>query len=281
MASLTLQPAQQYSLEALSELFTRAYTDYYVPVQIDAAGFESMVSAHDIDLWASRIGLLRKEPVAIALLGVRGPCGWIGGMGVVPQHRGRGAGKAVMQAVLESARAVGLRSIDLEVLTENLPAIRIYDALGFKRRRMLDTWMRDSASTFPMPPQRNVQPLEISACLKVFDDLHAVTPPWQRDLPYLWRIAASLHAMGTIEEGRIRSYLLYRMEGRRVDVLDIAAAPGGRTDAVEALLRALIRDRAGSPVRMVNLPQDDPASDAMYRIGAEVERQQHEMTLNL
>jgi GNAT superfamily N-acetyltransferase len=281
MTSLTFHPAKRYKSGALSELFTRAYTDYAVPVQLDAAGFESMEAANDIDLSASRVGVLGKATVAIALLGVRGRCGWIGGMGVVPQRRGQRIGLAAMQAVIESARRIELRSIDLEVLTDNLPAIHIYDALGFKRRRILDIWTRGSDSTFPMPPPHEVQTLEVQACLKAFDDLHAVIPPWQRDLPYLERAAASLHALGTVEQGRIKSYLLYRMEGPRVNILDAAAAAGQRTAAIEALLRALIRDRAGSPLRLVNLPQDDPASDAMHRVGAEIERQQNEMTLDL
>jgi hypothetical protein len=221
------------------------------------------------------------EPVAIALLGVRERRGWIGGMGVAPKMRGERAGLAVTRAVIESARRMRLKSIDLEVLTENLPAIRIYESLGFKRRRALDIWLRNSDATFPMPPGHKVGPLDVLACLAVFDELHVIAPPWQRDLPVLERMASSLHALGTADSGRVTSYLLYRRDGPRVNILDAAAAPRQRTQAIEALLRALIRERAGNSVRFVNLPRDDPASEAMQRVGAEVERQQHEMTLDL
>lgn len=280
-SSPTFHAADRYTSSDLSELITRAYTGYPVPVQADAAAFEAMVATHDIDLRASRVGKAEGAPVAIALLGVRGDRGWIGGMGVIPPQRGRGRGLAVMRAVIKSARRIGLRSIDLEVLTQNVYALRIYETLGFKHRRLLDIWVRASDATFPMPPRDTVQPLDAAACLADFDDLHAVTPPWQRDLPALQRAVASLHAIGIAEAGRIQSYLLYRMDGANVRIFDVAAAPGQRTAMIESMLRALIRDRSGSSIRMVNLPQDDPASSVMHLIGAEVEMQQHEMTLEL
>ncbi|HLF27376.1 MAG TPA: GNAT family N-acetyltransferase [Anaerolineae bacterium] len=281
MPPLQFQPAHRYSLDVLSVLFTRAYTDYYVPVHFTGAGFESMIAAYDIDLSASRVGVVGQAPAALALLGVRGPRGWIGGMGVVPEQRGERAGRAITEAVIDAARRLKLRSINLEVLTQNLPAVRIYEALGFRRQRLLDVWRRDSDATFPMPPRQVVQPLDVSACLALFEELHAVAPPWQRDLPTLQRTAAALHALGIAEDGRITAYLLYRMDNAQVSVLDLAAAPGQRTAAIESMLRALIRDRAGSPIHLANLPQDDPASNVMHLIGAQVQLQQHEMTLEL
>jgi len=281
MSSLTFRPADRYTPAELSTLFTRAYTDYTVPVQVDAAGFESMVAIVDIDLGASRVGVLARQPVAIALLGVRGHRGWIGGMGVVPEHRGQGIGAAMMTAVIASARRLKLRSIDLEVLTQNEPAIRIYEALGFSRRRTLDIWVRDSDATFPMPPRHTVTPLDVADCLAAFDELHAVTPPWQRDLPSLQGSAESLRALGIVESGQVVAYVLYWMDRVSVRIADLAAAPGQSAAMIESTLRALIRDRSGSPIRLVNLPQDDPASSVMHRIGAQVEMQQYEMTLDL
>jgi ribosomal protein S18 acetylase RimI-like enzyme len=281
MPSTAFRPAESFTSDDLSVLFSRAYAGYYLPSRVDAAGFDSMVVEHDIDLSASRVALVRREPIAFALLGVRGDRGWIGGMGVVPEHRGRGTGLAVMNAVLGAARPRKLRRIDLEVLTQNAPAIQIYEALGFQRRRTLDLWVRQSDATFPLPPSDTVKALDVDECLARFDELHEVAPPWQRDLPTLRRMAGALHALGITDGDLIMSYALYRMEGARVRTVDVAAAAGRRMAMIESILRALIRDRAGSPLHFVNLPQDDPASTVMHRIGAEVEMQQHEMTLVL
>ncbi|HJW82714.1 MAG TPA: GNAT family N-acetyltransferase [Anaerolineae bacterium] len=280
-SSLTFHPAERYSSDELGELFTRAYTGYPVPVQIDQAGLETMVITYDIDLGASRVAVLGGEPVAIALLSVRDRRGWIGGMGVVPARRRQGIGGAVMRAALDAARRRAIHTVDLEVLTQNTPALLIYNALGFKHRRMLDMWVRAADSTFPLPPRDEVQPLEVDGCLAAFDDFHSVVPPWQRDLPSLRQMAGTLRALGILKGRQVQAYLLYRSDGSSVWIADVATAPGQRTAMIESLLRALIRDRSGSSIRLVNLPQDDPASGVMYRIGAAVEMQQHEMTLEL
>src|SRR3972149_1340183 len=98
MAELTFHPADGYSSETLSALFTRVYIDYPVPIRVDAAGLESMITLYDIDLRASRIGVLKKEPVALVLLGMRGTRGWIGGLGVAPEHRGERVGLAAVRS---------------------------------------------------------------------------------------------------------------------------------------------------------------------------------------
>ncbi len=278
---LTFHPADRFASGDLSALFTRAYAEYFVPVNVDATTFELMVAAYDIDLSASRIAVRDDQPVALALLGVREARGWIGAMGVAPERRGEQIGLAVMEAVIASARRLSLRSIDLEIITQNLPALRIYRTLGFRRRRTLDIWSRDSDATFPLPPLQSVRTVDVAACLAAFDDLHTVAPPWQRDLPSLQHMAASLRGLGIVEGKHVTACVLYRMDRARATVLDAAALPGQRTAAIESVLRALIRDRAGSPIRLVNLPQDDPASTAMQRVGAGVELQQYEMTVEL
>ena len=52
-------------------------------------------------------------------------------IGVLPQWRRRGVGRALMDAVVAKAERDGLGSIVLEVATENEPARRLYAAYGF------------------------------------------------------------------------------------------------------------------------------------------------------
>jgi ribosomal protein S18 acetylase RimI-like enzyme len=53
-------------------------------------------------------------------------------MGVVPEYRGRGVGRALVEATLPAARSKGLARIDLEVRADNAAAIGLYRAVGFK-----------------------------------------------------------------------------------------------------------------------------------------------------
>jgi RimJ/RimL family protein N-acetyltransferase len=66
------------------------------------------------------------------------------GMGLLPEYRGQGHGQRLAEATVEAARKAGIERIELEVFASNLPAIRLYEKLGFqheglkKRFRKLD-----------------------------------------------------------------------------------------------------------------------------------------------
>ncbi len=54
------------------------------------------------------------------------------GMVLLPEARGRGGGRALLEAALEYARASGAHKIDLEVWTDNARAISLYVSAGFE-----------------------------------------------------------------------------------------------------------------------------------------------------
>ena len=53
-------------------------------------------------------------------------------LAVLPQHRGRGVGRALLAGVEQRARARGCCKITLEVLDENAPARQLYARFGFR-----------------------------------------------------------------------------------------------------------------------------------------------------
>ena len=59
-------------------------------------------------------------------------------LAVASNHRGRGAGRSLMQLALKAIRETGAEKVILEVQDGNLPAIRLYESLGmtaFDRRQ--------------------------------------------------------------------------------------------------------------------------------------------------
>jgi ribosomal protein S18 acetylase RimI-like enzyme len=57
-------------------------------------------------------------------------CGSLG-MGLLPAYRGRGIGRALIEAAVAHARANGLTRIELEVREDNSRAIELYAGSGF------------------------------------------------------------------------------------------------------------------------------------------------------
>lgn len=69
------------------------------------------------------------------------------GMAVHDDWQGRGVGSALMRAAVEMAdRWLGLTRLELEVFTDNEPAVRLYERFGFEREGTLRRYgFRDGA----------------------------------------------------------------------------------------------------------------------------------------
>jgi RimJ/RimL family protein N-acetyltransferase len=55
------------------------------------------------------------------------------GMGVRSQWRRQGIGRQLLEACLSLAKHVGIEKVELEVFSDNLGAIRMYESVGFSR----------------------------------------------------------------------------------------------------------------------------------------------------
>ena len=53
------------------------------------------------------------------------------GMAVLPEHRGLGGGRALLDALVAHAADVGIERLELEVFADNRRAISLYESAGF------------------------------------------------------------------------------------------------------------------------------------------------------
>ncbi len=132
-----LQPILDYGLTQTAALLTRGFSDYVVPIQVDLAGLLHMVTHDGLDVTACRILVDADEPVGVAMIARRGWTSRLAGMSIIPDGRGRGVGRASMALLLDEARARGERTMVLEVIEGNDPAIALYEKSGFRTRRRL------------------------------------------------------------------------------------------------------------------------------------------------
>ncbi|MCA9086459.1 MAG: GNAT family N-acetyltransferase [Planctomycetaceae bacterium] len=66
-----------------------------------------------------------------------GSIGSIQNVGVIPEHRGQGIGRAIVLKALEGFQQMGLDYASLEVTAINRPAVSLYQSLGFHVTRIL------------------------------------------------------------------------------------------------------------------------------------------------
>ena len=59
------------------------------------------------------------------------------GMGLLPDYRGRGIGRALIERTLEAAWDCGFVRVELDVYADNVRAIALYEHVGFEREGVL------------------------------------------------------------------------------------------------------------------------------------------------
>ncbi len=265
--------AAELGLEALAELFTEAYAGYEIPLHVDAGAIAFMHETFDLVPERSCVAWRSGRPVGVALLGVRGARGWVGGMGVVPAARRSGVGEGLMRALFREAREAGVRHLGLEVLERNTGAKALYEKLGFRALRRLEVLTLEGAASVPA---RTAEACDPRAARRRIVAARRAAEPWQRADETLDRLDVSTPALRAVTTRG--GDAVYRVTDGRASVLQSHA----EDEATAGVLLDTILSRDGVRVlRYLNVPEDDLAAAALRARGAVRTTTQIEMAVDL
>ena len=283
---LRFLPASSFTLDALAEIFTRSFEEYFYPGTTTAEILAQRIRVEQIDLYHSLVMLLGGEPAGQALLARRGDRAWCGGFGVMLSLRGRGLSHQLAAAMLEQARQAGARRFSLAVLTRNERAIKTYMRLGLRTQRDLQilVWKPEGVSRTENQEPRTencgqpavIEVDESARLLDRFAALHPAPAAWQRDLPALLA-RGGFRALALVEAGVPTAYVLYQAgadSGARIE--DLGAI---RADQAAAVLLAL--QVRSTRILTINEPTDSPLTAVYHSAGFNEIDRQHEMWMEL
>jgi GNAT superfamily N-acetyltransferase len=261
----------------LAAAFTTVYQDYLVPFVVDAAWAGPHIAANDLvpehsPLWLDDDG----KVVALAALGRRGVRGWVGGFGVAPEYRGKGLAARLIEALLRSARDVGLSEVQLEVIAGNTRAIRTYERAGFVHARDLRILARPDNAPSPEPGEV-VTPADLGQLLPHGSRLRATRPAWQRESASIAHLTG-LSGLALGSANAPTAYLIYRAGETSAGIVDFAAPA---VESALALAAALPRILPGRTLRIANEPEESPICAALDQLGWRESLRQHEMMRTL
>jgi len=126
-----------YGLDRSAHLLMRGFADYFVPIAPTSTVLLQMARADSVDLTLSRVIVRDGMPVGAALIARRGWTCRLAGMAIVTEARRTGSGRAAVTQLLAEAKARGDRTMVLEVIEQNEPAVKLYEASGFQKIRRL------------------------------------------------------------------------------------------------------------------------------------------------
>lgn len=138
-------PANEYSLQALTDVYNQTRLDYVVPMPMNIAKLREYVENYDIQLEHSLVANYQSIPFGLAMLGVRADRTWVTRLGITSNGRRQGVGFALMQALIQRSQRLGADEMVLEVIDNNMPARHLFERLGFKQLRELRVIRRPPA----------------------------------------------------------------------------------------------------------------------------------------
>ena len=166
----------EHGVEATADILSHGYADYVRPVHITLPGLVQMVAHDSLDLMASRVLLVHGQAAGVALIARRGWSCRLAALALLPEERGKGAGRWLMERVMEEARARGERRMVLEVVIGNEPAVALYRGLGFRDVRRLISWQLETAVGVPADDLTEVDPRLVAEMVTSFGLSNL---PWQ------------------------------------------------------------------------------------------------------
>ncbi|HXH10887.1 MAG TPA: GNAT family N-acetyltransferase [Alphaproteobacteria bacterium] len=125
--------------EAVIELLLAQFREH--DISLSAAALTAAIDGVlEHPEWGSVfVATLEGTPIGVAYLSFTwalehgGKTAWLEELYVVPKHRGRGVGRAMLTAVCEHAFAQGCAAVDLEVDAAHRRAAHLYAREGFQR----------------------------------------------------------------------------------------------------------------------------------------------------
>jgi GNAT superfamily N-acetyltransferase len=282
MTAYQFSDALGCSFDELAELHNGSFAGYFFPMTMTSHMTADFWRVHQID--ATRCVVMRDASggfAGMARMGTRGDRGWCGGFGIVPEHRGAGAGRLLAAAMVRVARESGLATLQLEVLTQNARAIRLYEGAGFVTRRRL-FGIELATEALPADPQgaelaAATEPVPVETLLPWLLSQPAERQSWGREPASLLTMRCEGLALRQGDE-----YICGLIVQRGGEKLRIQAAffPPSLSDATVA---GLLRQAAGSAsgIQVFNEPEGSDFLARCRRLGFDEFFSQHEMWLTL
>lgn len=276
---MDLIPASEFSLQQLADVYNEARSDYLVPMPMTPAHLGRYIAVYDVDLAASAVATRGAAALGLCLLGLRGERAWITRLGVVPRARRAGCARALLARCLDSARERGARLVQLEVIADNVPAQRLFQASGFSPRRRLLVMRRRAGLPLPLQPVPPPAPrwLDTPAALSRAA-ARTGTPAWTNE-------TASLANAGGVaalcpREPDPGAWVTYQHTPAGLERVVVAPEEAAAQPVYELLYHLHARYPADAATAE-NLPADAPCVGAFRALGYTLAFERVEMTLTL
>jgi len=262
--------------------FNEAFSDYMIPMKLTAEQLESKLIIEDIK-FADSIGAFKHNKlIGFVIHGVRetneGKLAYNAGTGVIPTERGQGLTVRMYDYMLPRFKSEGFNKVMLEVISNNLPAIRSYEKIGFTSIRTLNCY-RGEIKSQKTNPEVSIKHIE-NWNSETVNLKWEVKPSWQNSDQSIKNLAVTAHCLVAYIRGDPIGHALINSSNNRV--LQIKVDKNYRKERVGSSIMNYIKSNYSDSSSIINVDSAHQAINSFIEnIGMTNFLQQIEMKLSL
>ncbi|GAB5587052.1 hypothetical protein Unana1_01952 [Umbelopsis nana] len=167
-----------YTIRQLAEYNNVAFQGYLNDMTLSPDMFEAfLVPQHIVHGLSVYMHTANGQLVGFSRTSIRGTRAWVAGVAIVPEFRGKGAGKVLMNEYLRILKETGrIKKVLLDVLGGNPVAKHLYERLGFKTIYTVHKLVHNGT----------IEEIQHSGSIKATPGVD-ITLPWlQHEITYMW-----------------------------------------------------------------------------------------------
>ncbi len=272
--------------EKLYQTFGIAFQDYAVQMPQEKTDFERRLRRTGTDYGFSA-GIFEEEKLVAFVIHAVGiwegkKTLYNGGTGVIPSHRGQKLVDQMYDFLKPILHEKGIEQILLEVLCQNRHAIHLYQRLGFKISRKLNSYVQHNRKKMPFYNdflQKTTFKTTRSPDWAKYQSFQTVLPSWQNSFVAIrnnWENEIMIEAY---QKENLLAFMSLDKHSGRISHLNILPAYR-RLGLGTYMLQAAYSFFPTSKLAMINLDQNAANfHDFLIKNGFSVEIEQYEMQL--
>lgn len=263
---IQLIPANHYTFEQLADIYNQTRIDYMVPMPMNATRLAEYVETYDVSLEHSLVAKLTNgEMLGVIMLGIRKERIWVTRLGVIPNNRRLGIGKALFSGALEQAQKLSINFCMLEVIKNNTPAHQMFLKFGFREVGELLILRHSPLEKKNTSELADIQSFDRAQALAYLTN-YQIAQPWTNQYESFLNSNEISGFYATLNDGS-RGWMVYQRQKFLLSRFVFNTEAGNPIRVASALLSHLHQQYPRLDTYVENIHSNNPHLPAFYEMG--------------